>query len=498
MCYNANKEKVLMFYLFFSLLVVLIIGTSAVFTFIPKLNTLKSNKVINKSLKIGVIVFCALFILSNFLPDITNLCYSREELLLTPVDSNLALIKWFASASFVLLPLAVFYDNRTVRNLAIFFSLLAGFLQIVFYPQFLELFTSENGRGLNSIKVLSDSFKKFMINPTFRSIYFGVTVGLQIVIPMVLVISKKHIFNVKSLKEWGWFLLIGIITFASSVPITSLQHLFGHTDIIFTAWSIPHLIWLLLVVGQIVCLYLLLKNKEYKIKRIAMFILALSLLSQYSQIFGVISISVKSIPLQLCNIGTFFVVISLVTKNKKIFDFTVIVNLVGAMFALAVPELKDEGLFYVYNIYFCAEHGNVLIVPILCLMLKLFGRIDRKSLKNFLIGFNLYFFSVMALGIIANAIATKTGNDFWRANWFFMFDRETAADLIPFLGNLFNAQIHIGVVTLYPVAKLIIYGVFSAVCFLAFGIIQLIYFISGKIKRKGDKTQSQETQKLNS
>lgn len=485
-----------MFYLFFFLLVGLILVASGVFIFTPKLNTVKSKDIIERCLKIGVIVFCALFILSNFLPDITNLCYSREELLLNPVDSSLALIKWFASTSFVLLPLAVFYDNRTVRNLAIFFSLLAGVLQIVFYPQFLELFTSENGRGLNSIKVLSDSFKKFMINPTFRSIYFGLTVGLQIVIPIVLVISKKHIFNVKSLKEWGWFLLMGVVTFASSVPITSLQHLFGHTNIMFTAWSLPHLIWILLVVGQIIALYFLLRNKEYKIKRIAMFILALSLLSQYSQIFGVITISVKSIPLQLCNIGTFFVVISLVTKSKKIFDFTVIVNVVGAMFALAVPELENEGLFYVYNIYFCAEHGNVLIVPILCLMLKLFGRVDKKSLKNFLIGFNIYFFSVMLLGIIANAIATKTGNGFWKANWFFMFDQKTAADLIPFLGNLFNAKITMGMVTVFPVAKLIIYGVFSAVCFLAFGMIQLIYFISGKINKNKAERKDQPPQKF--
>ena len=102
----------------------------------------------------------------------------------------------------------------------------------------------------------------------------------------------------------------------------------------------------------------------------------------------------------------------------------------------------------------------------------------------------------MMLGIIANAIATKTGDGFWKANWFFMFDQKTAADLIPFLGNLFNAKITMGMVTIFPVAKLIIYGVFSAVCFLAFGMIQLIYFISGKINKNKAERKDQPPQKI--
>ena len=119
---------------------------------------------------------------------------------------------------------------------------------------------------------------------------------------------------------------------------------------------------------------------------LVLYILALSLLMQYNQMFGAISLNIERLPFQLCNIGSYLILVALITKSKKIFDFTVIVNVVGVIFALAVPDLDldGEGLFYLYNMHFILEHTNVLVVPILALLLKIFTRLDRKSLKHFL------------------------------------------------------------------------------------------------------------------
>ena len=92
-----------------------------------------------------------------------------------------------------------------------------------------------------------------------------------------------------------------------------------------------------------------------------------------------------------------------------------------------------------------------------------------------------YFGAVFVLGTIFNGIATKTGNNFWSANYLFMFDQETASGFIPFLGELFNINFSIGSLTFYPLMLLVVYVVFNIICFIVFFAIQLIYLIKDKI-----------------
>ena len=68
--------------------------------------------------------------------------------------------------------------------------------------------------------------------------------------------------------------------------------------------------------------------------------------------FGAISMSIKRLPFQLCNIGAYLILLSLITENKRIFNFTLIVNVIGVLFALFLPDLDGEGLFYLYNMHF--------------------------------------------------------------------------------------------------------------------------------------------------
>jgi len=134
--------------------------------------------------------------------------------------------------------------------------------------------------------------------------------------------------------------------------------------------------------------------------------------------------------------------------------------------------------------HFIFEHTNVIVVPILALLLKEFGRLDKKSLLNFFLGFLIYFVLVFILGTIFNGVQAKTGNDFWHANYLFMFDQETAAEFIPFLGSLFDINFSIGIFTFYPIMLLVVYVVFNIICFVVFFTIQLIYLIRNKIINK--------------
>jgi len=99
----------------------------------------KFNNVINKILKVSVICYCVLMFLCIFLPDAFALCYGKEELLLSSKEVGFAIIRWFSALSFIMLPLAVFFKNRSIRNIAIYFCSIMTLVSIIFYPTFNSL-----------------------------------------------------------------------------------------------------------------------------------------------------------------------------------------------------------------------------------------------------------------------------------------------------------------------------------------------------------------------
>jgi len=305
-----------MFYLFFSIFVALVLGAYFVCKYALKIDSEKFNNVMTKVLKITVVCYCVVSLLTILLPNALSLSFDEHELSALGL-SGVSVIKWLSCLAFIMLPIAVFFKNRTIRNIAVYVCSLIAIVQISFYPQLLEAFTYRGGRGLNSLSIVSQGVKEFLLNPVFRSVVFGFVVGLELIIPVVLAVQEKHVFNVKSLQEWGSFALVLVLSLLSCMPISVPQHLFGYTDIIFDAWTLPHVLWIIAVIVEIVVLYFVFRKKDYEAKRIMLFILALSLIMQYNQMFGAISINAERFPFQLCNIGSYLVLLALITKSKN-------------------------------------------------------------------------------------------------------------------------------------------------------------------------------------
>ncbi len=481
-----------MFYLYFSLAFMLTIVCFCLCKYVFFKKSEKFNLIINKILKIAVVVYCCIVFLSILLPDAFTLCCDQEELAPSLNEKLFAVLRWFSTLSFIMLPLAIFFKNKTIRNIAIYFCTVVTIVSIINYPTYMEYFTSIAGKGLNSIPIFSQSFKNFLLNQTFRSFVIGFQWFLELSIPIILAITEKHLFNFKNKKEYLYFFAVLIPTLLGCIPIYVPQHIWGYSNIIFSAWSISHVLWILIVIAEIIVLFYIFRNKSIENKLILCLILSLSLVLQYSQMFGAISIKLEKLPLQLCNLGAYFILISLITRNKHIFNFTVIVNVVGVIFALAQPDLLNKGLFYLYNMHFIFEHSNVIIIPILAMLLNLFPRLTKQTLKDCLIGFSTYFVFVLFLGTLFNSIQSITGNAFYHANYMFMFDKAKAIKLLPFLEPVFNITIKVGQhVTFYPVVQISVYVVFVGVCVGMYYFIQLIYKIKDKITaRKQNITET--------
>lgn len=417
-------------------------------------------------LKVASVVYCVLVICSILLPDAFLLSYDADELTSrTQGEIGFAVLRWLASLGFAVIPLAVFFESRKMRSIALCFCLPVSIVSVVCAPTYLEYYTSELGRGLRSVSVISDEFKEILIDPDLRGGILALQLSLEIVIVVLLSLSARYDPRPRTRGELPATLGILCLCLLSCVPIYVPQHLFGYTDVIFESGSLPHIAWLCGVVAEIAVLTRVFRTRSREDKRLLCLFLSLCLLLQYCQMFGAISVNLKRLPLQLCNIGAFLILAVLVTENKHLFNFMIVVNVVGVVLALAVPDLAGKGLFYLYNMHYVFEHTNVLVIPVLCLTLGLFPRIDGRTLRDCLVGFSGYFVLVLTLGTVFNAIAARTGKSFYAANYMFMFDQKTAAGLIEPLGKLFGPQIHIGeYATLYPLAQSVVYIVFAALC----------------------------------
>lgn len=470
-----------MFYYILLPIIAVILATYLVLRYTVFKNSEKYTKVINITLKVCVVIYCCLMLFNVLMPDAFELSLSQTDLANETVRHGYVIVRWFAMVNFVTLPIAVFYKNRTIRNIAIYFGVIMTFCQLGFYSEYLKDFTSSFGRGFNSIAIMPEGAKQFFINPTFRSVWFGFILALQLLVPLVLAINEKHYFNVCDKKEYLKFFITLPCVIISSLPIYIPQHLFGgYSNLMFTPWSWVHICWLILAIGELIALYFIFRKRDTETKMVLLFVMSLSLLMQYLQMFSAISINAARLPIQLCNIGAFLILLSLMTKNKKIFNFTVIINVVGAIFALAMPDLDGEGLFYLYNMHFIFEHTNVLLVPILALLFGIFPRLDKYALRDCIIGFSIYFVAVWALGTTFNSVYVVTGNEFWKnVNYLFMFKVE-----LDFTQPLFDINFKIGTATFYPVIQLLIYVIFVLVCVLLYFAMRLIYKIKDKIMSK--------------
>ena len=474
-----------MFYLCLFLSIAMIITGYLIPKFKVK-NKQKFKTVITKILKISVICLVALQFLSLFLPDAFVLNLSESEVALTSNEKVFAIVRWLAAINTIILPIAVFYKNRTIRNIAIYFCTLTTILSIAFYNTYIQYFTSTLGKGISSISFLSEGFKAFLINITFRSFLAGIIWTMQIIIPAILAVEEKHVLNVKNIKEIGLFFAGILFVLINCIPIYVPMHIFGYTNIVFSAWSIPHILWLLLTAIEMFVLYILFKNKDYETRKIICLILSLCLLFAFNQMFTAKGITIKKLPLQLCNLASYFILISLIFNSKKLFEFTAIINVAGVLFALLIPDLENKGLFYLYNMHFILEHTNILVVPILVMLFKIFPRFDKKSLKHCLIGFSIYFISVLTLGTLFNGLVKITGNNIFEANYLFMFDEAVAESTIKGISKLFAINFSIADFTFYPVIQGLIYLIFETLCILIYLTIKLIYRLSNKRLQKNN------------
>lgn len=424
------------------------------------------KEVLEKISKILVIIFLSLTFISILLPD--EFVIGIRDLTFRP-DPFQMLIRWFNFASFVVLPIAVYYDKNVFKKIAIYFCLPVVIIYSSLFCEMLPYFTSTNGTGIVDIRYLPKWVSSFMHNGIFRGILFFVINGLEILIIGLLIKRDWQVIKFKK-SDIMPFIVILFCSIFTILPPYALEGIFNtYTDLIFKAYSPLHFAWIIFLICEGVILTLMFRKRSEEDRMIVVLILALSLLLQYNQLFSSLGeLTCKRMPLQLCNLAAYLILVCILTKNRGLFLFNILINVAGGLIALLVMDVENKGILLKANIHYIVEHNNVILVPILCLTLGIFKPLTNKDFKNFVIWFSIYYVAIFVIGTTFNALAKALDSTYFKCNYLFMFDQETAARLVPFAGELFNIKLEIGAVTIYPVIQPLIYLAFFLIGTLSF------------------------------
>ena len=281
--------------------------------------------------------------------------------------------------------------------------------------------------------------------------------------------TTKKIFSVvfKFFKK-HWFKIFAIIViFLSTMPSYTLEAIFGYAHQLYKTldFEIPHriIIYICLILPFII--HFSLKDKDYKERRFYLLFICLGTLLSFSFTKKFDAFLDPTLwPLHLCNTAMYIMPVVLIFNMKRAFYFTYFINVVGAFFAILMPNYSSSTNILSYSlINFYINHYIAFFMPILFVSLKMFERPKFKQFVYSMIGFSVYFIFVIIINSLFtglyNAGLASRSTDFFFVNSDFISDK---------LGNWANrirditAVIKVGGIelTFYPLYQFLFFLVY--------------------------------------
>ena len=440
------------------------------------------------------LVFASLFIYRYMSgEDIVSYTFKLDGVFDNKAQNFFAVILvWFTYASNLLICTYAFFNIKRLNKYIKFICfpvVIANILFLNFH------FTSILGiSGANSI--------------SFRGVIFALEIGLALFYVVLMLISpikyqagqidtstqdvlddallyKKELPKNKIkavltklgrffLRVWGattkffkkyWFGIFAILAiFISTMPSYTLQAIFGHVNQVYKvkSFEIPHRI--LIYIGIILpfIIHFSLKNKEYKEKRFYLLMICLGTLLTYSFTKKFVDFADLTLwPLHLCNTAMYIMPIVLIFNMKRFFYFTYFINVIGAFFAMMIPNYTATSNIISQSIVnFYVNHYIAFFMPILFVSLGMFQRPKFKQFVYSMIGFAAYFVTVIVINSaftgLFNIGAVERTTDFFFVNSDFIAEK-----LGQWAENLRNitAVVHVGRIdmTFYPVYQILFF-----------------------------------------
>ena len=297
----------------------------------------------------------------------------------------------------------------------------------------------------------------------YRLLIFALELGVGLGLALFQITKQKRpVFNWRNLLTTG-AIFVGM--FAIAMPAWAPQALFGLGDpaILLEDFTLAHRIF---IYGAAVLgfgIHFLFAKCEYEQKRFALLYISMATMITFCYVYDFsVFVNLQDWPLHLCNTAMFIIPLVLIFKMEKLYYFTIFINVLGAFFAMIMPDTNSAFWLSARSIQFWSNHYMAFLLPLLLMSLGIFRRPKIKQFAYSLIAF----FGYYVLVLVMNAWLTAKGTpvDFFFINSNFIAEKlgKWAEDL-----RKITFQFQVGDLTmlLYPVYQALYFVVYIALSF---------------------------------
>ena len=297
----------------------------------------------------------------------------------------------------------------------------------------------------------------------YRLLIFALELGVGLALALFQITKQKRpVFNFKKILLTV-AIFVGMV--AISMPHWVPQALFGlgSDAILIEDFTLTHRLFLYGAVVFALVVHFLFARCEYEQKRFALLYISMATMISfcYDYDFSVF-VNLHQWPLHLCNTAMFIIPLVLIFKMEKLYYFTIFINVLGAFFAMIMPNTDKANWLSSSSMRFWTNHYMAMLLPLLLMTLKIFARPKMKQFVYSLIAF----FGYYALVLFMNAWLTAEGHsvDFFFINSDFIAEKlgDWAEDLrkITFAFKLGDLNLLI-----YPVYQSLYFVVYIVLSF---------------------------------
>ena len=306
----------------------------------------------------------------------------------------LALLKWATLLTVAVIVMVPFFDKKESEDYAAFVAPVVVILNVIFFRPLVKTILFPNAE-VTSVFWKADPIAYAGANPLlhWRVVIYACVVALMGAISferLLRAITRRDFAGMgKRLGKMGLFILLYLFAFMPKYVPQLFFGLIGQEPKDFT---VTHRVILYGTVLFPLAMQALFGKKSYNERRFLLIMLALSGFFQYfSQFLYPGKTIISSLPLHLCNTAIALMFFAYVFKLKGVFYFTYFVNIMGALFAMILPDLSGE-VTDMGNINYYYNHIYAVILPLMGVALGVFERPNMKVMRKAILFFAFYVF----------------------------------------------------------------------------------------------------------
>ena len=294
-----------------------------------------------------------------------------------------------------------------------------------------------------------------------RLLVFAAELGIGLGLALYQLISvKPGRFDVRNTIKSA-LALVGMLIIALPhwVPQSILG--VGRDTVVIDGFTLYHRLFLYGSVVFFILVHFLFARCQYEQRRYALIYIGMATMISFCCNYDFATfISPTTWPLHLCHTAMFILPLVLIFKLDKLYYFTIFINVLGAFFAMIMPDTVQPWLS-TSSLHFWTNHYMATIMPLLVMSLGIFPRPKIKQFWYSLLAFIGYY----AFILVANAWLTNydASIDFFFINSDFVAKKlgQWAEDLRDVTATIHIRDLKFVLYPLYQSIYFVVYIVFS-------------------------------------